>query len=204
MKDYPKSLREESERIARRQLLSQKHMIRLVEFVNTIRREHPDKIICDFDPLDGGIHAECLYVLEAPGRKARDSGFVSRSDDDETAKNFFEINDEVGISRRSTITWNIVPWYAGTGKKIGVTKSLDIRAGLPLLHRLIDWLPRLRVIVLLGRKDQKVEPSIRLNDYDMDVIPCIHPSPLVMNRQGKRAILVNQLRQVRRTMESLA
>ena len=74
-----------------------------------------DHKIPQFDPLDGGIDAECLFLLEAPGPKAVNSGFVSRNNPDETAKNFFELNVGAGLERSKTITWNVVPWYVGSG-----------------------------------------------------------------------------------------
>jgi hypothetical protein len=36
---------------------------------------------------------------------------VSCNNDDESAKNFFELNKDVGLDRTCTASWNIVPWY---------------------------------------------------------------------------------------------
>ncbi len=74
-----------------------------------------------FDPLDGGINARVLFLLEAPGAKAVASGFVSRNNPDETARNFFDLNMAAGIARRDTVCWNVVPWYIGTGTKREMT-----------------------------------------------------------------------------------
>jgi len=72
-------------------MLSLPHMLPLRDFVESLRNEMgPEYEIPHFDPLDGGINAQVLFLLEAPGSKAVASGFVSRHNPDETAKNFFE------------------------------------------------------------------------------------------------------------------
>jgi hypothetical protein len=70
--------------------LREAHMAPLADFVQRLRTKHPHRLIPDFDPLDGGVQSRVLY-LEAPGRRAIDSGFVSRNNPDETAKNFFHL-----------------------------------------------------------------------------------------------------------------
>jgi hypothetical protein len=77
-----------------------------------------------FDPADGGEGAECLFVLEAPGTRAVQSGFVSRDNPDETAKNLLLLNAEAGIPRELTAIWNIVPWYIGTTERIQAATAL--------------------------------------------------------------------------------
>lgn len=181
MKDCPKSLKDKAERLARRQLLNQEHAAPLTRFVEEISRQHPEKSVPYFDPLDGGTRAQCLFVLEAPGSNAVESGFISRNNNDETAKNFFEINVEVGIPREKTITWNIVPWYIGTGEKIRPATTDDIDAGLPYLHSLIDLLPNLQIVVLIGKKAQRVKEELKSRYANIRIFECYHPSPLVLN-----------------------
>jgi hypothetical protein len=41
-----------------------------------------------------------LFVLEAPGPQAVRSGFMSRNNPDETAKNWFDPSRDTGINRR--------------------------------------------------------------------------------------------------------
>jgi hypothetical protein len=76
--------------------------------VPTIRRESGFDVP-DFDPLDGGVNAACLFVLEAPGSRAVGSGFVSRDNPDETAKNWMLLNHAAKMDRRRVAVWNIVP-----------------------------------------------------------------------------------------------
>ena len=181
MKDYPKSLKDEAERLARKQLLNQEHVAPLTRFVEKITRQHPKKGIPYFDPLDGGTRAQCLFVLEAPGPNAVESGFISRNNNDNSAKNFFEINLKAGIPREKTIIWNIVPWYIGTGKKIRPATTDDINMGLPYLHELINLLPNLQIVVLIGKKAQIVKKELENQYADIRLFECYHPSPMVIN-----------------------
>ena len=50
----------------------------------------------------------------------------------ETAKNFFQLNQQSGIPRKRTIAWNIIPWYIGSGSRIRLANSDDIDVGVPL------------------------------------------------------------------------
>jgi len=89
----PKSLGDAEQRRARTALLSEPHIQPLTEFVERMRfTKGPDYGIPYFDPLDGGVDAKALFLLEAPGPKAIRSGFISRNNPDETAKNFYLLN----------------------------------------------------------------------------------------------------------------
>src|ERR1700683_3159077 len=89
--DSAKCLGDDSQRDVRLALLRGDKMCRLTEFVEQLRTEREGDRVPNFDPLDGGIRAKCLFLLEAPGPKAVASGFVSRNNPDETAKNWFEL-----------------------------------------------------------------------------------------------------------------
>ena len=106
--DRPKLLADASACTARSTQLREPHIAALTAFVEKLRAQvGPDASIPNFDPWDGGIDAEILYLLEAPGPKAMLTGFVSRNNPDNTAKNFFELNAEAKIPRKRTVTWNI-------------------------------------------------------------------------------------------------
>ena len=104
----PKSLGDPRVTQARLGSLEQPHVLQLTSFVRQLREEMgAEYSIPYFDPADGGIAAEILSLLEAPGPRAVASGFVSRDNPDETAKNIFLLNAEAGIDRKRTICWNI-------------------------------------------------------------------------------------------------
>lgn len=139
-----------------------------------------------FDPWDGGINAKVLYLLEAPGPKAVCSGFVSRNNPDESAKNMFEISHEAGLDRKHTVTWNIVPWYLGdeNGIKPANIKD-DIEKGLIELTPLLKILPNIAAIVLTGKKAQnkKVKDFLCNEHPEIKRFDCFHPSPQFVNRE---------------------
>src|ERR1041384_539481 len=117
--DVPKTLRPLEEREARNGALNLEHVAPLTALVRTIRadRAHPEDVPF-FDPCDGGTRARVLFLLEAPGPRAKGSGFVSKNNPDETAKNLFELQREAGIPRDLAVLWNVVPWYVGDGRRI--------------------------------------------------------------------------------------
>jgi uracil-DNA glycosylase len=195
--DIPKLLRDPVARDARRLQLMEPHIVPLVEFVQRLRRDVPDAIIPDFDPWDGGIESEILFLLEAPGPKAAVSGFISRNNPDETAKNLFELNVEADIPRKLTVCWNVVPWYIGSGKKIRAATSTDIRDGLLSLLELLSLLPRLRAVVFLGRKAELTAADLKRKRPDLKYFSSPHPSPMYCNRaRANRQNILKVMRQV--------
>ncbi|MEZ9623867.1 uracil-DNA glycosylase [Vibrio sp. 10N.222.55.A3] len=182
--DRPKLLGDSEALKSRLSQLSDEHIAPLTKFVKRLRiASDSDATIPYFDPWDGGIKAEVLFLLEAPGAKAKNSGFVSMNNPDETAKNFFEISRETGIDRKRIITWNTVPWYIGSKSKIRPANSKDIAAGIRSLGELIQLLPRLRTVVLVGKKAQKAENHVRQLAPDLKIFKSPHPSPLFVNRK---------------------
>ncbi len=184
--DKPKSLGSPAARTARLAELREPHIAPLTALVDTLRAEMgSDYQIPYFDPWDGGTAAEVLYLLEAPGAKAVASGFISRNNPDETAKNFFQLNQQSGISRKRTVTWNIVPWYIGSGSRIRPANSDDIEVGIRRLNSLLDLLPRLRAIVLIGQKAQRGSIQIVKSRPDVRLFNSPHPSPLFINNSPR-------------------
>lgn len=158
------------------------HIAPLTAFVDGLRAEMgSDYQIPYFDPWDGGTSAEVLFLLEAPGAKAVASGFISRNNPDETAKNLFQLSRESGISRKRTIIWNVVPWYIGSGSRIRPADSDDVEVGIRSLKPLLGFLPSLRAIVLVGRKAQRGSVQIANLRPNLRIFECPHPSPLFVN-----------------------
>jgi uracil-DNA glycosylase len=135
-----------------------------------------------FDPLDGGVNAECLFLLEAPGPKAVCTGFVSRNNPDETAKNLMLLSIEAGIDRERTILWNVVPWYIGNGSVIRGATASDVREGLPYLFRLLELLTELQIVALVGRPAGRVRSKISQRYPNLEIVEMPHPSPTFINR----------------------
>jgi uracil-DNA glycosylase len=204
--DQPKLLGQPDALASRLEEIEQSHIAPLTEFVRRLRVDiGSNASIPFFDPWDGGTNAEVLFLLEAPGSKARNSGFVSRNNPDETAKNFFELLIEVGIPRKSSILWNVVPWYIGTGTKIRPANTSDISSGVKSLEKLLNLLPRLRGIVLVGRKAQKAENFVKKIHPSLFIETCPHPSPMFINRKvGNRDVILDSLRMIKARLEEVS
>lgn len=182
--DRPKLLGEESALRERLSQVNDAHVAPLTEFVHRLReRIGPEAAIPYFDPWDGGTNARALFLLEAPGPKARNSGFVSMNNPDETAKIFFEVSHAAGINRKNTVTWNTVPWYIGSGTKIRPANSTDIARGTESLAELVSLLPNLTTVVLVGLKAQRVERQINAIAPQLQIFRSPHPSRMFVNRK---------------------
>ncbi len=181
-------------------------MAPLAAFVRQLRQETGfGADIPDFDPWDGGVEAECLFLLEAPGPRAVLSGFVSRNNPDVSAKNFYELNLEAGIPRERTASWNIVPWYLGTGVRIRAARQSDIESGLKFLAPLLALLPKLTTVVLVGRKAEAAEVLVHLARPELRMFRMPHPSPMFVNRApGNRDRILVQLREVALFLRSVS
>jgi uracil-DNA glycosylase len=200
--DTPKSLASPEERAARTTLLAAPHVDGLVSLVADMRRaKGADYSIPDFDPLDGGQEAEVLFLLEAPGAKAVATGFISRNNPDETARNFFLLNAEAGIDRRLTVTWNAVPWYIGSGRKIRPATRYDVQEADAWLRQLLGRLHRLKYVMFVGQKSLHAQPVVRGCRPDVELMSMPHPSPLFINRApGNRARVLTELKALARRL----
>jgi hypothetical protein len=135
--------------------------------------------------------------LEAPGPKAVLSGFVSRNNPDQTAKNFFELNALAEIPRTRTITWNVVPWYVGDSNRIPAANQTDLQAGIRELPALFSLLTRLCAVVLVGRKAQQARSAVRRLLPTVAIFECPHPSPQFVNTNpANRQRILNVLHKV--------
>ena len=184
--DKPYALREESERRRREKLLEEPHMAPLIKYIANLRSHKggPSTIPC-FDPCDGGVSAQALFLLEAPGPQSVNSRFISRNNPDPTAKNICRLLAEAGILRTDTLLWNVVPWYVGTDTRVRPVNRSDLRSALPYLRQLIELLDRLKVILLLGRKPQLIFDELNTM-VQVPVLKSYHPSNLSLNKAPER------------------
>lgn len=141
-----------------------------VRMLNTQGRGY----VPNFDPLDGGIQARLLLLLEKSGPKTfppLGSGFVSRNTDDPTARAIHAFMLQAGIPRRSVALWNTVPWWNGT---ITIT-GLEKRLGAPEVRSLLPLLPELRGIILAGNSAWQFG-ALQLSCTGLKLFRCVHPS----------------------------
>lgn len=185
----------------RRGHLNAPHMAGLVKLRDQLAAVAPAHIP-HFDPLDGGTLARCLLLLDAPGRRAADSGsaafagtgFVSRDNPDPSADNLRAALMDAAMPREATVIWNAVPWYIGTANKLAPTLARNWHEAKPALRQLVALLPSLQVVVLLGRKAERAEPLLRAEFTRLLVLKCPHPGGQAYNHLHLRAKLHSELR----------
>ncbi len=183
--DTPKSLCDEQvveERIA---FLHEPHVEDLTRFVDDMRKqEGKGQDIPYFDPLDGGVNAQCLFLFEAAGGKAVESGFVSRNNCDSSARNFFLLNQEAGLARECTASWNIVPWALRETGKNRSPKKKDIEDGLRHLIPLLRLLDKVEVVALCGKSAWKAQRHLNEHHGSLTIVKTYHPSPVNINSRS--------------------
>lgn len=181
--DLPRSMRDESVRQRRRAMLHEPHIAPLTGFATRLR-ERGSIEVPDFDPLDGGIHAQVLFLFEKPGPMTASnngSGFISRNNDDPSAEATFAFMQRAGIPRKLTVTWNVIPGWNGTRKVTGK----ELRDGVDSVRELIALLPSLRAAVLVGLNAARAMPYLR-SETALTLFTSAHPSPLVRAKHPEK------------------
>ncbi len=173
----PKSLADPAVLEARRAMLVAPHVASLRALAQRIATEC-DAPVPDPDPLDGGVSARLLLLLETPGPSIGRTGFVSRDNATGTAANLFHFLAEAGIARGDTLIWNAIPWVIhAPGARNRAPRRTEAAAAAPYFAPLLALLPRLAVVVPAGRfAAQAAAPLAELRP-DLPVIPVPHPSP---------------------------
>lgn len=173
--------------LARRKLLELPHVAPLCEFCQRLRADGRGAVP-DFDPLDGGVDANVLFLMEKPGPMTDDtgatgrvgSGFVSRDNNDSTAEAILRFMEIAEVDRERSILWNIVPWWNGTR----AIAASELTAGTERLARLIEMLPELCVVVGVGAKARRAEKLV--TRIGLPFISSAHPSPI--NRASRPSV----------------
>ncbi len=183
-------------------LRAEPHSAPLAEWVDAVAvRRSADglpAVMPYIDPMDAGIDARVLLVLEAPGpmTNAQDvrpgSGFISSDNADPTARNLWNARKEAGLID-GVIIWNAVPWYLGPAQRKPTAQ--ERAAGSVILRELISQLPELHTVVPLGRHAQEAwrrhgRPSIGMS---LRTIESWHSGNQAMNQPGLRQDLVAAL-----------
>ena len=176
---HPRSLRSADAVASRLALLSEPHIAPLAGYVSRLRQERQSWEFPDFDPLDGGVDAEILFLLEKPGpmtspqHKRKGSGFISRDNDDPTAEAIYWFMQKAGIDRKRTVLWNTIPGWNGRR----AIDAGEAGAGIEEVANLLGLLPRIHTVVLVGNNAHRAQAAIRA--LNLRVIKSAHPGPLV-------------------------
>lgn len=176
--DAPRTLRYPEVIARRRTMLVESHIAPLASYVAGLRRQEPQTEFQDFDPLDGGVGADMLFLLEKPGPmtsptgKKVGSGFISRNNDDPTAENVFHFMRSAGIERKRVVLWNVIPGWNSTIKY----NVAEIRRGVDEVRHLLPLLSRLRTVVLVGGPARRAHRLLQTARPDLVIHTSAHPS----------------------------
>ncbi|SFV13388.1 Uracil-DNA glycosylase [Methylobacterium sp. 174MFSha1.1] len=174
----PKSLADPGAVASRHALVAASpHLAPLRRLAERIRAEQ-DRPVPEADPLDGGVKARLLLLLETPGPATGRTAFVSRDNPTGTAANLFRFLRQAGIPRGDTLIWNAVPWVIhAPGARNRAPRTGEIRAARAYLPPLVALMPDLAVVVLSGRVSQTLAPDLSDLRPGLPVVAIPHPSP---------------------------
>ena len=158
----------------RRTLLPEAATAGLLDHLRGLRARRGD--VPDPDPLDGGVAAPMLLLLETPGPTVRQSFFVSADNPTGTGRNLRRFFAEAGLRREDRLIWNTVPWLIHTGGRNRAPRAAELREGLCELPGFLSLLS-LRVAVLAGRSAAR---AAALMPPGVPVLLMPHPSPTIV------------------------
>ncbi|MCT2100060.1 hypothetical protein M3E00_15955 [Dietzia cinnamea] len=104
------------------------------------------------DPQLAGVDATVLALLDNPSTKAEagtGSGLLSLENDDLTARNCAKFYNAFGLTPDRVVHWNVAPAPIA-GAKNGRSSASERVRGARWLRELLELLPNLRVILLMG------------------------------------------------------
>ncbi|WEF23781.1 uracil-DNA glycosylase [Paracoccus sp. S3-43] len=172
----PRALKNADAIKMRHALRADPHIAPLASYVDALRAENRG-YVPDFDPMDGGIDAEILFLFEKPGPKTDPanggSGFISRDNDDPSAEATYRFTELAQVPRRASVIWNTIPWWNGTTK----VSPLECSEGMLRLSELLRMLPYLRSVVLVGNNAKKARSVVE--STGVQVFESAHPSARV-------------------------
>lgn len=142
-------LSDESAFSARTRLIDEPHVEPLTDFVRSLRAA-TGQTVPFFDPLDGGVQARLLVLMEAPSRRGIQNGFASIDNPTPTGRRMREEFARANLRREHRVLWNVVPWYLGDAAKARNPTLAERRAGTLWLAELLPLLPDLRAVLTLG------------------------------------------------------
>jgi uracil-DNA glycosylase len=173
----PRSLADPAALAGRRAMIEAPHIAPIRALAARISAERGAPVPLP-DPLDGGVGARMLLLLETPGPAVLRTGFVTRDSANGTAANLFRFLAEAAVARADTLIWNAVPWLIhAEGARNRAPRRAEVAAAAPYLAPLLALMPRLAVAVLAGRYAGEAAPAVAALRPDLPVIRVPHPSP---------------------------
>jgi hypothetical protein len=118
-------------------------------------RVDADRWMPHLAPMHAGVLARLLVIGPDPGpnldRGRAYEALLSVEDDNAAAARIGALLKRARIDPAEVTLWNAYPWYTAGDLAAG-----DVRAGLEPLRRLVELLPELEVVVLLGTAAERL------------------------------------------------
>ncbi|MFC3688621.1 uracil-DNA glycosylase family protein [Aquipuribacter hungaricus] len=139
--------------------LHEPHVAPLTDLVGQVRARTGEHVP-DVDPGGGGVRARVLLLRQDPFCSARDGArLVSPYADDATSAGVLRACEAAGLPDGDVLLWNVVPWWVHDPDRVPPgrrtrARPAEARRAAPWLRALLDLLPRLDTVVLLGRDAQ--------------------------------------------------
>ncbi|WP_165839572.1 uracil-DNA glycosylase [Rhodococcus sp. Eu-32] len=155
------------------------------------------------DPMFGGVEAELLIVMKAPEADAAPdktgTRFLCFDNADAGAANIFEAFRRNDIARSRCIAWNICPFPIQGNSPT----ASELRQARPYTQKLIDLLPRLKVVLLLGRPAADGwDRSLLRGRAGISVLTGASPSPPGISSPRNRESFESAIREAATILES--
>jgi uracil-DNA glycosylase len=177
-KHSPRALRE------RRAITFDGPIGRLNRWVDDVRAETGEQIPY-FDPAAARLGTQVLMLFQDPSEVAETgSGFISRHNNDQTARNAYLAADAAGLSYDICLHWNVIPWWVDNPAKPRRTLSAEAVRARPYLKAVLELLePAPSVIIVSGGAARHAWKALtRAGNlpqlHGARVLHCPHPSPL--------------------------
>lgn len=150
------------------------------------------------DPVAGSDGVRALMLFQDPSEAAQSgSGFISRHNNDPTARNAYEAHELAGVDYSTTLHWNVVPWWASKNPSFpGRTAQNEAPRARPFLLEFLEMISPV-VVVVSGGSAQRAwkaatDRGLPRISSDMEVLACPHPSPLSYPRVDKKSGELNK------------
>ena len=175
----------------REKQLKEAHVLPLMELICSWRSQGWS--VPSIDPLDGGIRAKALFLLESPGPQAVGSNYISRDNPDPSARNMADSLARAGLAREDTLLWNVVPYCVATRERNRNASSTQIKGARDFTQAFINCLPNLRAIVFCGRKAQIAKPLLV---FSARAFSTFHTGAMSFNRPAYRGHILSTFAEV--------
>lgn len=151
-----------------------------------------------FDPLDGGIEARVLILLESPTRSGPYPRFASRDNRSPTQVNLKQCLEQSGLPRKDSVLWNAYPWLPDEFDAHRTFPIASITRGMLALPSVLKMLPNIEVAVLAGSLAWQASSVIYRYISCIKIIETFNPSPKSLSvDQSRRDHIIAALKRAK-------